>query len=91
MTISHLLKTAAFCLLLAACTGPAVSETQALETASEHLASLSVPHEHRSSSVTLQDDVYTVVYHLPEGMLGGDFIVRVSATDATVLDVTLWR
>jgi len=83
---------AALCLvLLAGCTGPAISEAQALQTASEHLTSLSVPHENRTSTVSLSQDVYTVTYLLPEGWLGGDFVVRVSAEDGDVLDVTLWR
>ncbi len=83
---------ATLCLiLLSGCTGPAITEAQALETASEHLASLSVPHEGRATTISLSQDVYTVTYLLPEGWLGGDFVVRVSADSGDVLDVTLWR
>jgi hypothetical protein len=92
MTAIKILASATLSLiLLAGCTGPVIPEAVALENASEHLTSLNVPHEHRSSTTTLRDDVYEVVFHLPEGMLGGDFIVNVSAEDGTVLDVTLWR
>ena len=86
-----IIAAAALLVLLGGCTGPALSQDQALRVATDHLSSLNVPIENRRSSVSLEDDVYLVTYHLPEGWLGGDFLVKVSAEDGRVLDVTLWR
>ena len=91
MTALKILASATFCLILLGCTGPAISESGALETASAHLTSMSVPHEDRAHTVSLTSDLYEVVYHLPDGMLGGDIIVKVSAEDGSVLDTTIWR
>ena len=91
MNAMKVIGSAAICLILLGCTGPATAAPEALEIARAHLTTLNVPHEDRASTVSLQEDVYTVVFHLPEGWLGGDFIVKVSAEDGTILDTTLWR
>ncbi|MBW2262807.1 MAG: hypothetical protein JRG91_12600 [Deltaproteobacteria bacterium] len=91
MNAMKVIGSAAIYLILLGCTGPATSAPEALETARAHLSTLNVPHEDRSSTVSLDGDVYTVVLHLPEGWLGGDFIVRVSAEDGSVLGTELWR
>lgn len=67
-----------------------VSETQALEIARTHLTDLDVPTQGRETSVTPAPGGTTVVFHLPEGMLGGDFTVRVSDT-GEVLSTVLER
>lgn len=82
-------------LVLAGCTGTApearTTEVQALEIALAHLDGMNVPYTGRRTSVSLEGDTYTVVFHLPEGMLGGDFTVRVRASSGDVLDTVLER
>jgi hypothetical protein len=67
-----------------------VSGTRALEIARTHLTDLDVPTQGREISVTPTPGGHSVVFHLPPGMLGGDFTVKVSDT-GEVLSTVLER
>ena len=49
------------------------------------------PTENRTVTVKLEAHVGTVTFHLPKGMLGGDFIIRIDRNSGKVIRATFWR
>ncbi|MHC4502478.1 MAG: hypothetical protein ACYTFI_04160 [Planctomycetota bacterium] len=49
------------------------------------------PTAGRRATVVGDGKEATVTFHLPEGMLGGDFVIKIDRTTGDVIDVKLWR
>lgn len=68
-----------------------ISKESATDTAKNWLAARKAMYEGRKVSVSVSGDRYKVIFHLPEGWLGGDFTVIVDANTGSVLKGILER
>jgi hypothetical protein len=68
-----------------------IAESEAIEAAQQELAQREIPYTDREVRVHLEDPVYVVVFPPPPNTRGGDFTLRISAVDGSVLDVRIER
>lgn len=68
-----------------------ISEESAVHSAKKWLAARKAPYEGRKITITASRGRYQVIFHLPEGWLGGDFTVVVDADTGSVLKGILER
>jgi len=68
-----------------------ISEESAVDSAKNWLAARKAPYEGRKITVTVSRSRYKVIFHLPDGWLGGDFSVIVDANSGSVLKGTIER
>jgi uncharacterized membrane protein YkoI len=67
-----------------------ISEDEAVEAARRELASMSIDPGEREVEVTRKGS-YSVVFKLPEGLLGGDWTVEVDAETGETISAEIQR
>lgn len=68
-----------------------IEEREAVQAARRELEQQGIPHEDREVVVHLEDSDYVVVFPPPPNMRAGDFTLRVSCEDGSILDVRIER
>ncbi len=62
-----------------------------VQIAKEGCARLNAPVEGRRVTITADEERAIVIFHLPEKMRGGDFIIQIDRHSGKVLDKKIWR
>jgi hypothetical protein len=68
-----------------------IEESEAVEVARRKLEEQGIPHEDREVQVHIEDSDYVVVFPPPPNMRAGDFTLRISCSDGSILDVRIER
>ncbi|MGH2681722.1 MAG: hypothetical protein ACRDIX_00630 [Actinomycetota bacterium] len=70
---------------------PVIEEREAVEAAQRELDQREIPYADREAQVRLEDSDYVVVFPPPPDTRAGDFTLRISSADGSILDVRIER
>jgi hypothetical protein len=70
---------------------PVIEQDEAVEAARRELEQRGIPHDDREVVVRIEGSDYVVVFPPPPNTRAGDFTLRVSCSDGSILDVRIER